>query len=76
MVAHNEDALTNAEKGVTRLAKKMSELGLCSRREADDYILKGWVKVNGVVVREKGYKVVPSDKITLTAAFEEAQQLA
>ena len=31
----------------TRLNKRMAELGLCSRREADDWIAKGWVRVNG-----------------------------
>lgn len=70
----NEDVFkTNAEKGITRLAKRLSELGLCSRREADDYILKGWVSVNGSVVREKGFKVVASDKITLNNAMLNAQ---
>ena len=33
----------------TRLNKRMAELGLCSRREADDWISRGWVKVNGAV---------------------------
>jgi 23S rRNA pseudouridine2604 synthase len=33
----------------TRLNKRMAELGLCSRREADDWIAKGWVKVDGAV---------------------------
>ena len=27
-----------------RLSKRMSELGLCSRREADEWIAKGWVR--------------------------------
>jgi 23S rRNA pseudouridine2604 synthase len=31
----------------TRLNKRMAELGLCSRREADDWIARGWVKVDG-----------------------------
>lgn len=30
-----------------RLNKRMAELGLCSRREADDWIARGWVQVNG-----------------------------
>ena len=33
----------------TRLNKRMAELGLCSRREADDWIAKGWVRVDGRV---------------------------
>ena len=30
-----------------RLNKRMAELGICSRREADDWISRGWVRVNG-----------------------------
>ncbi|MES2511079.1 MAG: pseudouridine synthase [Pseudomonadota bacterium] len=37
-----------ASTGTTiRLNKRMAELGICSRREADDWIAKGWVRVNG-----------------------------
>ena len=38
-----------APGGTTRLNKRMAELGLCSRREADDWIARGWVKVDGRV---------------------------
>lgn len=48
-----------------RLSKRMSELGLCSRREADEWIPKGWVKVNGIVIDALGSKVNPGDKIEL-----------
>jgi 23S rRNA pseudouridine2604 synthase len=30
-----------------RLNKRMADLGLCSRREGDDWIARGWVRVNG-----------------------------
>lgn len=50
-----------------RLSKLMSERGICSRREADDYIAKGYVSVNGQVVKELGTKVQPDVKITLSA---------
>ena len=33
--------------GTMRLNKRMAELGLCSRREADDWIERGWVRVDG-----------------------------
>ncbi len=33
--------------GSVRLNKRMADLGLCSRREADDWIARGWVRVNG-----------------------------
>ena len=48
-----------------RLSKRMSELGLCSRREADDWIAKGWVKVDGQIIAELGSKVLPHQKITI-----------
>lgn len=61
------------DEEITRLAKRMSVLGLCSRREADEYILKGWVKVNGEVIKEKGYKVTAQDIITLNAQAQQQQ---
>ncbi len=57
-----------------RLSKLMSEQGLCSRREADDYIAKGWVKVDGEVVSELGTKILPTQKITLEKAAQAKQQ--
>lgn len=57
----------------TRLAKKMALMGLCSRREADEYILKGWVKVNGEIVRQKGYRVSDTDMITLNPLAQQQQ---
>jgi len=43
----------------------MSELGLCSRGEADEWIAKGWVRVDGQVIAELGSKVLPQQKITI-----------
>ena len=57
-----------------RLSKLMSEQGLCSRREADDYIAKGWVKVDGEIVSELGSKILPTQKITLEKAAQAKQQ--
>ena len=51
----------------------MSEQGLCSRREADDYIAKGWVMVDGEVVSELGTKILPTQKITLEKAAQAKQ---
>jgi 23S rRNA pseudouridine2604 synthase len=59
----------------TRLNKRMAELGLASRREADEWIERGWVKVNGVVA-EMGVKVLHSDRIEVerqAAAQQDAQ---
>jgi 23S rRNA pseudouridine2604 synthase len=48
-----------------RLSKRMSELGLASRREADDWIAKGWVRVDGRIVNELGSRVMPGQAVTL-----------
>ena len=39
--------VAGAPVATIRLNKRMAELGLCSRREADDWIARGWVRVNG-----------------------------
>jgi len=49
-----------------RLSKLMSERGICSRREADRYIERGLVLVNGMLVTELGTKVTPDVEIELT----------
>ena len=46
-----------------RLNKFLSNAGICSRREADNYIEAGLVTVNGVVVTELGTKVTPIDDV-------------
>jgi 23S rRNA pseudouridine2604 synthase len=46
----------------TRLNKRMAELGLCSRREADDWIARGWVRVDGAVA-PMGLQVGPQARI-------------
>lgn len=48
-----------------RLQKAMSQLGLCSRRQAEELIDQGKVKVNGVLVQEKGVQVTLKDKIEI-----------
>ena len=50
-----------------RLNKRMADLNMCSRREADEWIAKGWVKVNGAMA-EMGVKVTPSDRIQIDKA--------
>lgn len=50
-----------------RLSKLMAERGLCSRREADDYISRGLVLVDGVKVDQLGTKVARHVRITLEA---------
>lgn len=48
-----------------RLSKVMADKGLCSRREADSFIERGWVYVDGEKVSVLGTKVDPSQSITL-----------
>ncbi len=59
--------------GSLRLSKRMSELGLCSRREADEWIAKGWVRVDGKVVKELGTKILPTQEITVVQAAQKEQ---
>lgn len=62
---------------LVRLSKRMSELGLSSRREADEWIARGWVRVDGMVVSELGAKVLPHQKITVErqAAAEQSKRV-
>jgi 23S rRNA pseudouridine2604 synthase len=61
------------ESGSLRLAKRMSELGLCSRREADEWIEKGWVYVDGERIDTLGAKITPNQKIEIDPAARAAQ---
>ena len=47
-----------------RLNKFLANAGLCSRREADEFIQAGEVQVNGEAVTELGTKITPADIIT------------
>ena len=46
-----------------RLNKFLSNAGVCSRREADEFITAGAVKVNDVAVTELGTKITRQDKV-------------
>ncbi|WP_431311467.1 pseudouridine synthase [Paraburkholderia aromaticivorans] len=59
--------------GTLRLSKLMSELGMCSRREADEWIEKGWVLVDGERIDTLGTKVRPDQRIEIDPAAEAAQ---
>ncbi len=56
-----------------RLNKRMADLGLCSRREADAWIERGWVKVNGQVAA-MGVKVGPTDRIEVDKRAQGQQE--
>jgi 23S rRNA pseudouridine2604 synthase len=57
-----------------RLSKRMSELGLCSRREADEWIENGWVRVDGQVVSTLGARVAPDARIEVDPAATRQQR--
>ena len=60
---------TTLPKGHERLEKVMAHIGLASRREAKDLITSGKVSVNGTVVTESGFGIVPSkDEISIAGA--------
>ncbi len=60
----------------SRLNKRMAELGMASRREADDWIGRGWVKVNGEVAT-MGMQVTPDVRIEVNkqAQGQQANQV-
>lgn len=61
----------------TRLSKVMSERGMCSRREADLWIERGWVFVDGQQVVELGTRIDPQAEISITkeARKDQAKQV-
>lgn len=65
--------ISSSVPSTTRLNKRMAELGLCSRREADDWIARGWVKVNGEVA-SMGLQVAADARIEIDRAAQGQQQ--
>lgn len=51
------------DKGEVRLNRFLAASGVCSRREADEYIKAGCVRVNGSIVTEMGIKISLEDKV-------------
>ncbi len=58
--------MMNPTTGEIRLSKLMADRGLCSRREADQYISAGMVEVDGVVVSTLGTRVDPKVRVQLS----------
>ena len=59
-IKYKENADPNAP---IRLNKYMANAGVCSRREADEHIAAGLVKVNDVVITELGTKITRADEV-------------
>jgi 23S rRNA pseudouridine2604 synthase len=56
-----------------RLSKRMSEMGLASRREADEWIERGWVRVDGDLAI-LGTKWLPGQKISIDPRAQKEQE--
>ena len=70
---HVPAATPTSNDGQPRLSKLMAERGLCSRREADDWIVNGWVKVNGEIIETLGTRVAPDVEIVISGYATEHQ---
>ncbi|MBB1629695.1 pseudouridine synthase [Cupriavidus sp. UME77] len=68
-----QNAPQPSSDGLVRLSKRMSELGLCSRREADEWIPRGWVLVDGQPVTELGSRISPDANIEIHQAARSEQ---
>ena len=56
-----------------RLSKVMAERGICSRREADEWISNGWVMVDGVIIEALGTRINPDAEIVISSYAHEVQ---
>lgn len=70
-IKHVPVATSNSD--LPRLSKLMAERGLCSRREADEWIENGWVKVNGEIIETLGTRVSPDAEIVISSYAKEYQ---
>ena len=66
-------AADGAPAPTVRLNKRMADLGLCSRREADDWIARGWVRVNGLPA-VMGQPVAATARIDVAREAEQQQR--
>ena len=65
--------MTTESEDQPRLSKRLSELGLCSRREAEDWIVNGWVRVDGQIVDVLGTRVSRAARIDIDRRAREQQ---
>ena len=65
--------MTTETEDQPRLSKRLSELGLCSRREAEDWIVNGWVRVDGQIVDVLGTRVSRTARIDIDCRAREQQ---
>lgn len=65
-----------AEDKEMRLNRFISNSGICSRREADNYISAGLVSVNGKIITELGTKVQPGDDVRFNGERLRGEELS
>ncbi len=66
------EARQDDRPGAVRINKRIADMGLCSRREADEWVENGWVTVNGEVAT-MGQNVVPGDRIEIDQKAQDRQ---
>ncbi|WP_439329868.1 pseudouridine synthase [Comamonas guangdongensis] len=66
------EARQDDRPGAIRINKRIADMGLCSRREADEWVENGWVTVNGEVAT-MGQNVVPGDRIEIDQKAQDRQ---
>ena len=59
----SETEIPSSEVKGIRLNRYIAHCGVCSRREADELIADGKIKVNKMLVTEMGFKVMPGDNV-------------
>ncbi|MBI1624408.1 rRNA pseudouridine synthase [Comamonas sp. EJ-4] len=67
------EARQDDRPGAVRINKRIADMGMCSRREADEWVENGWVTVNGEVAI-MGQNVVPGDKVEIDQKAQERQE--
>lgn len=61
------------DESLVRIQKYLSNKGILSRRKAEEYIIKGWILLNGNVVSDLGTKINPEKDVV--SLVEEAEQV-
>ena len=76
-IRSNKEAFASKAKAsqpdLPRLSKVMAERGICSRREADEWISNGWVKVDGEIVETLGTRIKADAEIVISSYAQEHQ---
>ena len=69
-----KSAPSKKEPGAMRLNRYIANAGLCSRREADTFIATGCVTINGKIVSEMGYQVLPGESVSFNGKIITAEK--